>query len=65
MVKKIKNKKKVIKKVLKPVAQYIGNGEKYVPNFKQKLINKGDILPEMPITEAKSRRDFKVIYKEE
>ena len=54
---------KKIKKII-PVPVYIGDTEKYFPAFK-KIVNKGDAVAEMPIEEAKARRDFIVKYKEE
>jgi len=63
---KVKSKPKEIKKVrlLKPIAKYIGDMEVYIPAFK-KIVNKGDLVPEMPINEASVRKDFIVIYEEE
>jgi len=59
-----KKKKEIKKVVLKPVAKYIGDMEIYIPDFK-KIVNKGDLVPEMPITEARARRDFIVINEED
>jgi len=61
---KTKTKAKRVKKALKPVAQYIGNVEIYIPQFK-KIVNKGDLVPEFPLKEAKARRDFVVINESE
>jgi hypothetical protein len=47
-----------------PVPMYVGDTEKYFPAFK-KIVNKGDLVVEMPLNEAKARRDFIVINKEE
>lgn len=52
---------KKIKKI--PIAKYIGDTEKYFPAFK-KIVNKGDLVAEMPLEEAEARRDFIVINKE-
>jgi len=43
-----------------PIAKYIGDAEVYFPQFK-KIINKGDLMPEISIREAKARRDFIVL----
>ena len=59
-----KVKKKSIKTIAKPIAKYIGDAEVYFPQFK-KIINRGDLLPEMPINEARARSDFIVINEEE
>lgn len=48
----------------KPIAKYIGDTEVYFPHF-NKIVNKGDLVPEMPIKEAMARRDFTIINKEE
>lgn len=53
-----------IKTTKKPIAKYIGDTEVYFPHF-NKIINKGDLVPEMPIEEAMARRDFTIINKEE
>ena len=55
-----KIKKKISKIVQMPIAQYIGDAEVYFPQFK-KIINKGDLMPEISIREAKARRDFIVL----
>ena len=52
------------KKLKKPIAQYIGGVEVMITQFK-KIINKGDLVPEFPIEEARARRDFIVINEEE
>ena len=56
----IKNKvlKPIIKYIAKYVAKYVGDAE--VMGFK-KIINKGDLVPEMPIDEARVRKDFIVV----
>jgi hypothetical protein len=46
------------------IPMYVGDTEKYFPAFK-KIVNKGDLVAEMPLDEAKARRDFIVINKEE
>jgi len=46
----------------KPIAKYVGDAE--VMGFK-KIINKGDLVPEMSIDEARLRKDFIVINKED
>ena len=66
-MKKIKKKSKpIIKPIIKPVekwvAMYVGDAE--IIGFK-KIINKGDLVPEMPIDEALQRKDFIVISKED
>jgi len=57
-------KKKINKIVSKPIskliAKYIGDAEVYFPRFK-KIVNKGDLIPEISIEEAKKRRDFIVV----
>ena len=60
MKKVIKNKvlKPIIKYIAKYVAKYVGDAE--VMGFK-KIINKGDLVPEMPIDEARVRKDFIVV----
>ena len=55
-----KAKRKYIKKIKKPIAKYIGDAEVYFPQFK-KIINKGDLVPEMSIDEARVRKDFIVV----
>ena len=55
-----KRKKKSTKKVLKPIAKYVGDAEVYFPLFK-KIVNKGDLVPEISIEEAKRRCDFIVV----
>lgn len=60
MAKKIKGKIKTVTQI----AQYIGDTEKYFPSFK-KIVNKGDLLAEMSIEEAKTRSDFIVVNKED
>ena len=55
-----RRKKKLTKKVLKPIAKYIGDAEVYFPRFK-KIVNKGDLVAEISIEEAKRRRDFIVV----
>ncbi|MDD5013725.1 MAG: hypothetical protein PHW73_01310 [Atribacterota bacterium] len=60
-------KKKAIKKISKPlkrVAKYIGNKEIYIPNFK-KIVKKNDLVLEMSLEEAKTRRDFTIVNKKE
>ena len=64
LAKKVKTKIKRVKKAMKPVAQYIGNVEIYIPQFK-KIVNKGDLVPEFPIAEARARRDFVVLNESE
>lgn len=62
-----KTKKKIVKKILKPlkqVAKYVGGKEIYIPNFK-KIVNKEDLVPEMPLEEAKARRDFTIVNEKE
>ena len=56
----IKNKvlKPIIKYIAKYVAKYVGDAE--VMGFK-KIINKGDLVPGMPIDEARVRKDFIVV----
>lgn len=56
--------KKIKRKISVPIARYIGNTEIYIPNFK-KIVNKGDLVPEMSIEEARQRPDFIVINEEE
>jgi hypothetical protein len=62
-----KTKKKIIKRIVKPlkqVAKYIGGKEIYIPDFK-KIVNKGDLVPEMSLEEAKTRRDFTIVNEKE
>lgn len=60
---KKKEKSKLIYEPIKQgIAMYVGQIEKYFPSFK-KIVNRGDLVPEMPLEEAKARRDFIVIYK--
>ncbi len=49
----------------KLIAKYIGEVEIYFPQFKDKIVNTGDLVPELPIEEAKNRSDFTVIYESE
>ncbi len=69
MNKKLKQNKK-INKIVKPikpvklVAKYIGSIEIYFPKFK-KIVNKGDLVVELPIEEAKARPDFIVIERKD
>lgn len=49
---------KEVKKLL--VAKYIGD---YQVSLNGKKINKGDIVPEISVDEAKTRADFEVIEK--
>ena len=51
-------------KTIKPIAKYVGSTEIYIPKF-NKIVNKGDLVPEFPLLEALARRDFIVINKEE
>lgn len=51
-------------KIIKEVAKYIGDIELYFPQFR-KIVNKGDLLPELPLWEAIERRDFIVIESED
>lgn len=60
-MKKKEFKSKLIEKPAIKIAKYIGE-ERYFPSFK-KIVNKGDLVPEMPLNEAKARRDFIVINK--
>ncbi len=55
-------KKKEKSEPIKGTAMYVGQIEKYFPSFK-KIVNKGDLVPEMPLDEAKTRRDFIIVYK--
>ena len=60
-MKKKKNSRPIIKPIIKYiayVAKYVGDAE--VMGFK-KIINKGDLVPEMPIDEARVRKDFIVV----
>ena len=59
-----KVKKKISKIILKPIAKYIGDVEVYFPQF-NKIINKGDLLAEMPLDEARLRGDFIVVNERE
>ena len=62
---KAKKVKKTIKKqVFKPIAKYIGSVEIYFPQFK-KIVNKGDLVIEMPLDEAMARKDFVVANERE
>ena len=47
-----------IESIAKYVAKYVGDAE--VMGFK-KIINKGDLVPEMSIDEARKRKDFIVV----
>ena len=54
----------------KLIPMYIGDCEVYIPyDYKGKkilkVINKGDLIPEMPIKEAKGRSDITVVYESE
>jgi len=55
---------KKVRKITRPVAKYIGDSEVYFPSFK-KIVNKGDLVEEMPLDEAAKRSDFIVIEREE
>jgi len=46
------------------IIRYIGDAEIYFPKFKI-IINKGDLVPEMPIDEARARKDFIVEERED
>ena len=60
-MKKIKKKSKpIIRPIIKYVAKYVGDAE--VMGFK-KIINKGDLVLEMSIEEARVRKDFIVVNK--
>ena len=61
---KIKTVKQVKKKLGLPIAIYVGETEVYFPDF-NKIINKGDVVLEMPLKEARARRDFIVKYESE
>ena len=63
-VKKVKKVKKIKKKLGIPIAVYVGNVEVYFPDF-NKIVNKGDTVLEMPLKEARARRDFIVKYESE
>ncbi|MGD9276359.1 MAG: hypothetical protein PVJ67_04250 [Candidatus Pacearchaeota archaeon] len=39
------------------IIRYIGDVEIYIPDFKR-IINKGDLVPEMSEKEAHARKDF-------
>jgi len=62
----MKKTKKKSKPIIKPtieltakyIAKYVGDAE--VMGFK-KIINKGDLVPEMSIDEARVRKDFIVV----
>ena len=51
-------------KPFKNVAQYIGQPEVYFPGF-NKIINHGDLLPELSLKEAESRSDFIVVLRKD
>jgi len=58
-MKKTKKKSKpIIKPIIEPIAMYVGDAE--IIGFK-KIINKGDLVPEMPVDEARLRKDFIVV----
>ncbi len=61
-IKEIKEPKEFKESVKVKIAKYIGSKEIYFPSFK-KIVNRGDLVPEMPLDEAKGRRDFIVIDK--
>lgn len=52
-----KIKRKYNKKIKKPIAKYIGDAEILFSQFK-KIVNKGDLVPEVPLKEARARSDF-------
>ena len=54
--KKVKRIRKKIKKGI-PIAVYIATNEVMFSDFK-KIVNKGDTLLEMPLKEARLRKDF-------
>ena len=54
--KKVKRIRKKVKKGI-PIAVYIGSNEVMFSDFK-KIVNKGDTLLEMPLKEARLRKDF-------
>ena len=61
---KKKTTKATVKKLLKPVAKYVGYQEVLFPKF-NKIVKRGDLLPELSLDEAEARSDFIVINKEE
>ena len=52
--------KKGSRKIKVPTPKYVGTSELYFPQFK-KIVNKGDLLPELPLWEARERDDFIVL----
>jgi len=59
ILRKVKNLKKAKKKkILLPIAVYVGDIEIMLFN---KIVNKGDSVLEMPLKEARARRDFIVV----
>jgi hypothetical protein len=61
-MKKTKTKKTSKKKNLKPTPKYIGGPlELYFPDYEQQLVRIGDLVPEMPIEEARARNDFVIV----
>ncbi len=58
--KKVKRTRKKVKKGI-PIAVYVGSNEVMFSDFK-KIVNKGDTVLEMPLKEARARRDFIVKY---
>jgi hypothetical protein len=61
---KKKTTKATVKKLSKPVAKYVGYSEVLFPKF-NKIVKRGDLLPELSLDEAEARSDFIVINKEE
>lgn len=59
-----KLKRKYNKRIKKPIAKYIGDAEVIFRKFK-KIVNKGDLMPEISIKEARTRSDFIVINEKE
>ena len=47
-------------KSIRLIPKYIGENELDFPRYK-KRVKRGDLLPEMPIMEAKNRNDFILI----
>ena len=52
-----KKKVKQIKKKKVPTPIYIGDTEVMISQF-ERIVNKGDPVPEMSLEEARARRDF-------
>lgn len=52
-----------IKNETKEIPVYIGDVEVYFPAF-NKIVKKGDKLPELSVEQAKIRNDFKIIKEE-